>query len=294
MNKHTIKILTWLPRILCIIFALFISVFALDVFSEGYSLLKAIIALGIHLIPTFLIIFTLLISWKREWIGAIIYIILGIAYIFMAWGKFPISVYLLLAGPLFLIGLLFGLRWVFREDDKMNKEAKPKKNHHDRDDLTGEHKLGDAGQATIAILFVIVWLADSFFFKNTTFLNDVVPNIIRVPIGIILLIVSGYLAVTTLSIVFGEIREVPGVIRKGVYNVCRHPMYLSEILLYLGLLIISMSVAAAVVWILTIGFLYYLCRHEEKLLLERFGDEYRNYMQEVPMWIPRVWRKLKK
>jgi len=292
MNTTTGKILFWLPRMLCILFALFISLFALDVFSEGYSLLKSILAFTIHLIPTYIIVIALVITWKREWIGAVIYTILGLAYIIMAWGKFPLSAYLLIAGPLFVISVLFGINWVIKGDHKMNKEPKPKKSHHDRDDLTGEHKIGDAGQAIIAILFAIVWLADTFYFRYTIFLNDVIPNVIRTPVGIILLIVSGYLATTTLSIVFGEIREVPGVIRKGAYKVCRHPMYLSEILLYLGLLIISMSLAAAVVLIIAIGFLYYLCRHEEKLLLDRFGDDYRAYMQEVPMWIPRL-KKIK-
>jgi len=288
MDKRTSAVFNWFPRILCILFALFISLFALDVFSEGHSLLKSIWAFIIHLIPSYIIVITLVISWKREWIGALIYTVLGIAYIIMAWGRFPISVYLLIAGPLFLIGILFGFRWVYKGEDKLKKDAKPKKNHHDRDDMTGEHKFGDTGQAFFAILFFIVWFSDTYFFRYTTFLNDFVPNVVRAPVGIILLIISGYLAITTLSIVFGEVRELPCVIRTGAYNYSRHPMYFSEVLLYLGLLIISMSLAAALVWILAIGFLYYLCRHEEKLLLDRFGDEYRKYMQEVPMWIPRI------
>lgn len=162
---------------------------------------------------------------------------------------------------------------------------------HSRDDLTGEHKWGDAGQLIVAVFFAIVWLADTFYFEYTTFLNDIVPNSIRTPVGILFLILSGYLAKTTLSIVFGEVREVPAVIRKGVYNRIRHPMYLSEILLYLGLLIISMSLAAAVVWLVAIGFLYLICRYEERLLLNRFGEEYRSYIREVPMWLPRLRKR---
>jgi protein-S-isoprenylcysteine O-methyltransferase Ste14 len=91
-----------------------------------------------------------------------------------------------------------------------------------------------------------------------------------------------------LSIVFGEIREDSTVIRKGVFNWVRHPIYLSEILLYLGMLLISISLAAGVVWLMAIAFLHYISRHEEKLLLARFGEAYEQYMQEVPMWIPRL------
>jgi len=159
-----------------------------------------------------------------------------------------------------------------------------------RDDLSGEHKFGDAGQLVLACLFMATWIADSFFFKCTTFLNQYMPLAVQIPVGIVLLILSGYLAWTGLSIVFGEERQKPGVIRKSVFSVVRHPVYLSEILLYLGLLMLSMSLTAAVIWVIAIGFLHYISRHEEKLLLAHFGEEYEQYMREVPMWIPRLRR----
>jgi len=155
-----------------------------------------------------------------------------------------------------------------------------------RDDLTGEHAVGDAGQIVLACLFAATWIVDTFFFRHTTFLNQHVPLVVRIPPGVALLALSAYLARTGLSIVFGEEREKPGVIRKSVFNVVRHPVYLSEILLYLGFLMLSISLAAAVVWVIAIGFLHYISRYEERLLLARFGEEYERYMQEVPMWIP--------
>ena len=160
-----------------------------------------------------------------------------------------------------------------------------------RDDLTGEHAVGDAGQIILACLFAVTWIADTFFFKYTTFLNQYVPLGIRIPSGAILLVLSGYLARTSLSIVFGEERKKPCVIRESLFNVVRHPIYLSEILLYLGLLMMSISLAAAVVWIIAIGFLHYISRHEERLLLTRFGEEYEQYMREVPMWVPRFLKR---
>ncbi len=102
---------------------------------------------------------------------------------------------------------------------------------------------------------------------------------------------SGYLARTGLSIVFGEERKTPGVIKKGMFSVVRHPVYLSEILLYLGLLILSISLAAVIVWVIAIAFLHYISRYEERLLLSRFGEEYEQYMREVPMWIPRLRKR---
>jgi len=168
----------------------------------------------------------------------------------------------------------------------MAHQHMPRKVHQQRDDLTGERVVGDAGQLVLACLFAATWIADTFFFKYTTFLNQSVPLVARIPAGVALLVLSGYLARTGMSIVFGEKRDEPCVIRESVFNVVRHPIYLSEILLYLGLLMLSMSLAAAVVWVVAIGFLHYISRYEEKLLLERFGEEYEQYMREVPMWIP--------
>jgi protein-S-isoprenylcysteine O-methyltransferase Ste14 len=166
-----------------------------------------------------------------------------------------------------------------------------KKAQQQRDDLTGEHAIGDAGQIVLTCLFVAAWIADTFFFKYTTFLNRYVPPGVRIPAGAVLLVLSGYLARKGLSIVFGKEREKPGVIRESVFNIVRHPVYLSEILLYLGLLLLSISLAAAVVWIIAIGFLHYISRYEERLLLARFGEEYEQYMKEVPMWIPRLRKR---
>jgi protein-S-isoprenylcysteine O-methyltransferase Ste14 len=94
-----------------------------------------------------------------------------------------------------------------------------------------------------------------------------------------------------MTIVFNEVRETPGVMRKGVFGVVRHPIYYSEILLYLGLLLLRTSLAAAVIWIIAIGFLHFISRYEEKLLVERFGDDYRQYMKDVPMYFPRLRRR---
>jgi len=160
-------------------------------------------------------------------------------------------------------------------------------------DVVGEHAFGDAGQIVLACLFAAAWVADTFFFGYTTFLNRHVPLGFRIPAGIVLLLLSGCLAKTGLSIVLGEQRDKPAVIRKSIFSIVRHPIYLSEILFYLGLLILSLSLAATGVWVAAIGFLYYISRYEEKLLRARFGEEYKQYMQNVTMWIPR-FRKSKK
>jgi hypothetical protein len=94
---------------------LFISIFALDVFGEGTGFWQTVFALFLHLIPTFIIIVTLVLAWRWEWIGAVVYSALGVLYIVMLFGRFPLSVYFVIAGPLFCVGILFLLNWMYRK-----------------------------------------------------------------------------------------------------------------------------------------------------------------------------------
>ena len=178
-----------------------------------------------------------------------------------------------------------------REEDRENTMSQGHRPHHGgqgRDDLAGEHALGDAGQLLLAIVFAAILISDSFFFRYTTLLNSIVPLWVRLPVGAAALGLAGYLARASMSIVFGEVREPPTVIRTGVFGLVRHPMYLGEALLYYGLLMMSISLAAVAVWIVAIAFLFAISRFEEKLLVARFGKAYSQYMRDVPMWIPRL------
>jgi uncharacterized protein (DUF983 family) len=106
------KVLLWLPRVITILFTLFLSLFALDSFSEQTGFSQATLNFLIHLIPSFLMILLLVFSWNREWIGAVFFMMLGIFRLISAWGNFPYYVELLIAGPFFLISLLFLFNWI--------------------------------------------------------------------------------------------------------------------------------------------------------------------------------------
>src|SRR5664280_249579 len=59
MKTSTKRFLFWTPRIICILFACFISIFALDVFQENHGFWNTLLALLIHLIPTGLLLLIL-------------------------------------------------------------------------------------------------------------------------------------------------------------------------------------------------------------------------------------------
>lgn len=110
-----------MPRILTILFAIMISFFAFDVFGQGTGFWITLFALLIHLIPTFLIIIILILSWKRPWIGGISLISLGIAYIIWSSqaGRGASFVYIVL----FAVGILFLASWFLRKEIKKAQDA---------------------------------------------------------------------------------------------------------------------------------------------------------------------------
>lgn len=159
---------------------------------------------------------------------------------------------------------------------------------NNREDLTGEHSLGDLGQIIFCILFSTIWIVDTFFLKYTVFMNQLIPWLMRVLFGGLFLIASFIFSFNGLKVVFLEPRDPPDVIRNGVFGIVRHPIYLGEILFYAGLMMFSLSIAAGLVLVGAVSFLVFISQYEEKLLLDRFGEKYSAYMQEVPMLIPRI------
>lgn len=112
MKQPVERFLFWTPKVLCILFALFVSVLALDVFGQGYGFWGTALALLIHLIPTGIIVAVLVISWHREWLAAVVFIVAGILYLFSTLQH--LDWVLAISGPLWLIGVLFMVSWLYR------------------------------------------------------------------------------------------------------------------------------------------------------------------------------------
>jgi len=92
-----------------VLLTIFISIFALDAFSQPRWLL----AFLIHLIPTFILIALTIFAWKREKVGGVIYLIIGILLI--VFSRFEAYI---IALPLIIIGLLFILNGFFKNNKK--------------------------------------------------------------------------------------------------------------------------------------------------------------------------------
>src|SRR6266851_296610 len=72
----------------------------------------------------------------------------------------------------------------------------------------------------------------------------------------------------------------PGyLLRAGPYWLSRNPMYSGEAVAWAGLASLCAAFAVIVRW-------------EERQLLDRFGEDYRAYLAEVPRWLPGApWRR---
>jgi cytochrome b561 len=131
--KTSIKVLHWMPRIICILAILFISLFALDSFRPNLTIWQQIGAFLIHLIPTFVLIALLIFAWKWEYIGGIIFVIIGLGlspFIFKhnynmnhSVGM-SIGIILMVTFPFVVVGILFIMSYFMKKKNllKTNNE----------------------------------------------------------------------------------------------------------------------------------------------------------------------------
>nr|WP_297786076.1 hypothetical protein [uncultured Allomuricauda sp.] len=130
--ENRMKLIHWLPRILGILSILFISIFALDAFDPQKTIWEQIIGFLIHLIPSFILIILLILAWKKEFIGGIIFILIGLGFspfIFIHNYNMNHSVWmslliiLTITIPFIIVGILF----ITSHKMKKKKLSKPTK-----------------------------------------------------------------------------------------------------------------------------------------------------------------------
>lgn len=86
----------------------------------------------------------------------------------------------------------------------------------------------------------------------------------------------------------------PSLTTTGAYSVVRHPLYVGNLLITTGLLLIAHEP-----WAYAVGFGYWLVSHllivraEEAHLLERFGADFTAWRARVPAWWPKpsLWQR---
>ena len=102
-------------------------------------------------------------------------------------------------------------------------------------------------------------------------------------VGLPIFSVSLLISVTTLFNIASSSIDKP--VTRGAYRISRHPMYLSAFLMFIS---VAISCASWVVFLcgaLWIVIWQIVVPTEERLLIAKYGDAYRDYMTRTPRWI---------
>ncbi|MBL4709341.1 MAG: DUF1295 domain-containing protein [Flavobacteriales bacterium] len=80
-----------------------------------------------------------------------------------------------------------------------------------------------------------------------------------------------------------------GINKTGMYSLLRHPLYLGNFLMWLGIGMLTENIWFNTFFILSF-WLYYerIMYAEETFLIKKFGKEYTNWSKDVPPFIPKI------
>lgn len=153
--------------------------------------------------------------------------------------------------------------------------------------IDGEHPFGDIGQLLFFLLFLFVWVWDSFFLKKSIFLADYVPFVIRIVLSAAILLLAFALYKDSKRVISHKVGPVT-VITDGVFKLVRHPLYLSTFWIFVALSIFSLSLFSFAVLLAMFIFLNYIASFEEKVMEKRFGKKYLEYKSKTGKWFPKL------
>jgi len=135
--KKIISIFHWVPRVICILAILFVSLFAADAFEPGLTIWQQFGSFFIHLIPSFILLAFLIIAWKWEKIGGIIFIVIGLLlspFIFQhnynmnhSIGM-SLGIILMITFPFVIVGILFIVSHLIKKKNLLKTHTEKVKN----------------------------------------------------------------------------------------------------------------------------------------------------------------------
>jgi protein-S-isoprenylcysteine O-methyltransferase Ste14 len=84
-----------------------------------------------------------------------------------------------------------------------------------------------------------------------------------------------------------EAKKTDRLVTAGIYKYIRHPQYTGIYLAIFGQLIHWPTIPTLVLFPVIVAAYYVLARKEERVMIEKFGNEYRVYAKKVPMFFPK-------
>ena len=106
------RAMLWAPRLLAAAVSLFLAAFSLDAFGGAATFGAALPDFLIHLLPAAMVLAIVALSWNREWIGAVTFTALAVAYAVAA--RAHPSWIATISGPLLVVAALYAWNWMRR------------------------------------------------------------------------------------------------------------------------------------------------------------------------------------
>jgi protein-S-isoprenylcysteine O-methyltransferase Ste14 len=147
-----------------------------------------------------------------------------------------------------------------------------------------EHPLNDRLQILFLLVFLAVWVVDSFFLHYALNIFGILVLLVTVPLGVLTFAAGLILAHKSEEVVFHNPSGT--VIDRGVYSYVRHPMYLGLLLILLGFTVTTLSMLSLFVCVALFLFLDRMAAYEERDLTRLLGQQYADYQKRVPKWVP--------
>ncbi len=173
----------------------------------------------------------------------------------------------------------------------LNNISKKKKSQNNKVKYENLNDLGktssncDLKQLICFFGFISIVILDLCLFQLSSSIQNIIIWYLRIVVVIPIIIIALIIAKKSLKMIYSQIRNPPNVIINGPFRYSRHPIYLSAILLYLSLEIVTFSIIGLIYFMGIIGLYSYFAKFEEKHLISEFKERYINYMMQVPRWI---------
>lgn len=142
--------------------------------------------------------------------------------------------------------------------------------------------------ATAAIVFVFTFLEGFYGMLVPIFWMD---SPILVSIGLALLVLA-LIWVLVAQLQMGDSwrigideKSTSLLVQNGLFGVSRNPIFLGMLIMLIGMLLILPTAATLVITVLGFVLIHVQVRLEEAFLLEKYGEDYRNYQMNVRRWI---------
>ncbi len=97
---------------------------------------------------------------------------------------------------------------------------------------------------------------------------------------------AGYFTLKGKGKAVGNFENTTVLVKSGVFGLIRHPLYFSLFLLGSGIMMKYLSLPSMSAGIVNLVALWFTARTEEKEMIDKFGQQYRDYIRETKMFIP--------